>query len=377
MSGPEELARRLADGGLLPERWRPSFTRVDRAGFLPDRVWLRAEEGYRPLDRAADPERWSEAAYQDRPLVTQLADPDGPVALLPTSSASMPRVVAAMLDALDLRDGQRVLEAGTGTGYNAALISDRLGDDALVTTIEADADLADLARERLRRAGHAPTVLAGDADRGCPERAPYDRVILTYAVHRVPPALVAQTRPGGLLVLPWGTGLYNGVLLTLTAHGDGTASGPVTGDSSFMWDRNQSPRPGVMAAVAAGGPGEPGRTGLDPREVLGDPDAAFAVGAQLPDCRYSVGPGPEGEFTLWLANAAGSWASVDYRPGAAEFPVEQHGPRRLWRDVEAAHTHWRKAGSPSRTRHGLTMGAHAPRLWLDDPAHTPYPAPPP
>ncbi|MEV8403469.1 methyltransferase domain-containing protein [Streptomyces niveus] len=377
-SSPATLARQLTEAGYLAPSWRDAFTQVDRKRFIPDLIWVHGEGGYHPLNRTTDPGRWNALVYDDQALVTQIEDGDGGAgtAFVPSSSASMPRVVAIMLDALAVADGMTVLEAGTGTGYNAALLAARLGDRHVVS-VEMDPRLADTARARLKDAGYAPTVITGDGGQGCAARAPYDRVIATYALHTVPYALVEQTAPGGVIVLPWGTGLYNGVLLRLTAGEDGTASGPVIGDSAFMWNRHEAPERDVMATVRK--QAQPRatatatHTSLDPRDVFGDENAAFTAGVLVPDCRYTVGHGPDGEFTLWLADhTTGSWASVDYVPDATEFDTHQHGPRRLWSEVESAYAWWQSAGSPERTRYGLTVTPTGQRLWLDTPG-TPVP----
>lgn len=386
--GHESLVGELCASGRLPAVWRPAFAALDRAMFLPRRIWVRGDDvrggdGYVPVDRRAEPARWRAAAYADAPVVTQVSDPGGSVAHRPTSSASMPRVVARMLGLLQARDGHSVLEAGTGTGWNAALLAHRLRDEK-VTTIETDRTVARRARAALSRAGHQPAVVVGDASLGHGDRAPYDRVIATYAVHTVPYAWVAQTRPGGVVVVPWGTGLYNGVLLQLTVRGDGSALGHVVDDSAFMWDRGQRPGADVVdgirhasaSASASASAAEESRTALDPRRVLGDDDMAFTAGVLVPGARYSVGHGPGGEFTLWLGDErTGAWASVDYEPDADEFTVQQHGPRRLWREVEAAYGWWLRAGSPARTRYGLTVTPAGQRLWLDAPDHSVHPPP--
>lgn len=370
--GTEALVAGLRAGGHLDEGWTPAFRAVDRGAFVPERVWLRGEGGYWTLTHEAEPATWRRAVYSDTAVVTQV-EGSGDPAMVPTSSASMPRVVARMLEVLDVRAGNRVLEAGTGTGYNAALLAHRLGD-AHVTSVETDPLLAEAARAALKDAGFAPTVVTGDADRGHAAGAPYDRVIATYAVHDIPYAWVRHTRPGGALVLPWGTGLFNGVLVRLTVRGgpggSPVAEGRVVDDTAFMWDRTQAPARDVMATVrgAAAAAARVSRTPLDPRAVLGDDDMAFTAGVLVPDTRYSVGHGPDGEFTLWIADAAsGSWASVDYVPGDTEFELQQYGPRALWDEVGTAYAWWHTAGSPARTRYGLTVGPGPTRVWLDHP----------
>ncbi|MFF2081369.1 methyltransferase domain-containing protein, partial [Kitasatospora sp. NPDC058162] len=147
-----------------------------RHRFLPDRVWLSGDdEVLTPCDRERQPERWFAAAYGDVPVVTQVNDGQEPADLsdaLPSSSASAPSIVFRMLELLDLTTGMRVLEVGAGTGYNAALLSHRLGDDN-VTTIEIDPTVAGLARSNLAANGYSPTVVCGDGALGWGSAAPY------------------------------------------------------------------------------------------------------------------------------------------------------------------------------------------------------------
>jgi protein-L-isoaspartate O-methyltransferase len=100
-------------------------------------------------------------------------------------------------------DAHRVLEIGTGTGYNAALLAHRLGDGQVVS-IEVDPQVAEQTRHALARAGFAPTVITADGSAGYPAGAPYDRVIATCSalLGQVPYQWVAQTRAGGRLVVP-------------------------------------------------------------------------------------------------------------------------------------------------------------------------------
>jgi protein-L-isoaspartate(D-aspartate) O-methyltransferase len=149
----------------------------------------------------------------------------------PTSSASAPWVVCQMLDALKVGPGMRVLEIGTGTGFNAACLA-ALG--AEVVSVEIDLELADQARDALRGAGFSRVVvIAGDGEYGAPAYAPYDRVIATAAAHTIPYPWVEQTREGGLIVAPYTGDGHKGGMLVLTVH-DGTAVGGIEGDAAFM-----------------------------------------------------------------------------------------------------------------------------------------------
>lgn len=137
------------------------------------------------------------AEYVDR------AYADGAVAIGCDQTISQPYMVAAMTEALTLNTDAHVLEVGTGSGYQAAVLSHLAGD---VTSIERIPELAIAARARLNRLGVANvTVVEGDGSAGWPAGAPYDAIIVTAAAPRVPPALSEQLADGGRFVIPVGT----------------------------------------------------------------------------------------------------------------------------------------------------------------------------
>ncbi len=190
--GPRTLHDILTAAGDVPSAWADELRAVPREHVVPARVWVEVDGEYTPIDRAEQFDLWRELVYSDRVIVTQFDDGATgwpAVGVRPSCSASMPSAVFGMLAALDVHPGQRALDIGTGTGYNAGLLACRLGDDA-VTTIEIDAALTAGARASLATAGHRPSVIHGDGAAGYADRAPYDRIIATAAVQlgRLPQA---------------------------------------------------------------------------------------------------------------------------------------------------------------------------------------------
>ncbi|HXW86630.1 MAG TPA: methyltransferase, FxLD system [Streptosporangiaceae bacterium] len=144
------------------------------------------------------PEIGPAAAYRDEALVIKCG-PDG----LPVSSSSQPAMMAIMLDQLGLQPGHRVLEIGTGSGYNAAVMSEVVGPAGEVVTIDIDAELVARARASLLAAGtDTVTVYRADGGYGDPGGAPFDRIIVTAGAWDIAPAWLDQLVPGGRLVLP-------------------------------------------------------------------------------------------------------------------------------------------------------------------------------
>ena len=137
------------------------------------------------------PARWKRSAYEDRPL------PIGH-----GQTISQPYIVAAMTELAALSEGDRVLEIGTGSGYQAAVLAELA---AQVYTIEIVGPLAERAARTLESLGYASVrVRHGDGYRGWPEAAPFDAIVVTAAAPRVPPALLEQLTVGGRLVIPVG-----------------------------------------------------------------------------------------------------------------------------------------------------------------------------
>jgi protein-L-isoaspartate(D-aspartate) O-methyltransferase len=148
-------------------------------------------------------------AYRNRPL------PIGH-----GQTISQPYIVALMTDLARVRPGDRVLEVGTGSGYQAAVLSHLAGE---VYTIEIVEPLGMQAAERLRRLGHANVqVRLGDGYHGWEAHAPYEAILVTAAASHVPPPLLRQLKPGGRMVIPVGAAFMVQQLMLVEKHEDGS-----------------------------------------------------------------------------------------------------------------------------------------------------------
>lgn len=192
----------------------PDRDRVERMEFMltlrrrgiSDRAVLKAMDEV-PRERFVGAEQGA-LAYSDQAL---------PIACGQT--ISQPYVVAYMSEKLGIEPHHRVLEIGTGSGYQAAVLS-RLARE--VVTVERYRTLAETARARLAAFGARNVeVIVGDGLKGEPLRAPYDRIVVTAAAESVPEALVAQLAPGGVMVLPLGPHAGPQELVRLTRTADG------------------------------------------------------------------------------------------------------------------------------------------------------------
>ncbi|WP_241192371.1 methyltransferase domain-containing protein [Streptomyces sp. ADI96-02] len=344
----------------MPLEWQDAVAAVDRALFIPEVIV--------GGDFAEDPEQWLRIVYADGPVVTQVNDgrPTATDAFrLHTSSSSMPSIMLEMLTLLDVRAGHRVLEIGTGTGYNAAWLSHRLGETN-VTSVELDETVLALANGNLKRAGFHPTTILGNGRAGHHRGAPYERIICTCTMRDVPQAWLEQC-PNGRIVTPWGSSFFSGSFATLDVV-DGKARGRFSGSPAFMWDRTHRGGAGRISDLYHEEEGAKGATDIAPQNVIQD-DPAFFIGLSITDAwfRWCAADDGSEEATLWFFSDDGtSWATVEYLPNADAYEVEQYGPRALWNEVRDAFLRWRELGKPKRARFGLSVDGDGQRVWLDD-----------
>ncbi|WP_315885225.1 methyltransferase domain-containing protein [Streptomyces sp. P17] len=378
-AGLDGLASRLTEKGTLTSDWLPMFKAVPRELFVPDLMWPGQTKGTgqgEAIDRNEDPEAWFTAVYSDVSLTTQWDDGKHSgtgKGKSPTCSNSQPSMVFSMLTALDVRQSSRVLEIGTGTGWNAALLSERVGPGNVVT-VEVDEDNATSARERMKALGYQPTMIVGDGAEGYNKGAPYDRVLVTASLTEVPHRVIGQVRTGGIIVAPYATTYGGEGVVRLVVQRDGSAVGSFIGSSAFMRLRQQRQFRKHTREYLGGkewpADGVQSMTPISPEE-LGDWLPMFAIGLQTQGIFPWAETYDDGSYTLWLRDTAvTSWATVDYEPGRKEFEVYQSGPRDLWDEVAVAYEYWDTQGRPGWERFGLTVdgetGEHTP--WLDSPS---------
>jgi protein-L-isoaspartate O-methyltransferase len=253
--------------------------RVRRDLFIPETIWVLVEGTgwFRPLHRADDPDGWRREVESERSVIIQVDDGATERGKWPTSSSSAPHIMAKMLDALEVRPGMRVLEVGSGSGCNAALLAELVGVEN-VTTMEIDASLADHARRALERAGYPVAVITADGMLGYGPNAPYDRVMATAAVREVPYAWVEQTRAGGMILVPWVASFHpDEPLATLKVNPDGTAEGRFGSPAWFM----------------------PVRSQRLPQQAIRETEERWAAAGKPEASRYGVSVTSEGQH-IWL-----------------------------------------------------------------------------
>ncbi|MEU3896637.1 ATP-grasp peptide maturase system methyltransferase [Streptomyces sp. NPDC045251] len=356
------LADRLTESGALrTEQWRAAVEAVPRHEFLRGGFFRGFGSAWRPVP--ADREGWLELCYTDESLVTQIAgtivpgDVRGAILREPTSSSTLPSLVVRMLEDLQVRDGHRVLEIGTGTGYSTGLLCHRLGDE-LVTSVEVDDGVSSRAGVGLGACGYFPDLVVGDGLAGHKDGAPYDRVIATCGVRELPHTWIEQTRPGGIILATLCGWMHSSELARLTVGHDGVAHGRFLGGQvQFMLARPQMPPPLGMLPDFDSGEERQARVGAD---VLDDWDARFVAQLAAPRAqRLSLTLEDRTRHVL-VDVEAGAWAALAL--DGEQWTVRQGGPAQLWDAVEDHLLRWQVDGSPTPDRFEVMVTPEGQRV---------------
>jgi protein-L-isoaspartate O-methyltransferase len=350
-----EAARALADkvAADAPD-WHEAVSNTPRHLLVP-RWWQRLPDSPAEEWELVDPAEGSQehrmAAYADNTLVTRVgplhadhARPDEKASGSPTSSSTLPGLIVSMLHRLKAGPGHRLLDVGTGSGYSAALMGRRLGDDH-VTSVDVDPYLVDAARGRLETLGRSPRLESVDATGPLPD-AEYDRVMATVSVRPVPATWLHALRPGGRLVT---TIAHTALLITADMGEDGIARGSVQPDpATFMETRQTADYPPKLNEVFTAArlrEGEDVRPAVGPvPDLWRDWPLRWLYELDTPGVETRAATYPDGRRVVWLLATDGSWARTEEDDDGRTATVHQGGPRRLWDDLEGVRMKWDENG---------------------------------
>ncbi|BAU81459.1 hypothetical protein SLA_0504 [Streptomyces laurentii] len=352
------LAATLVQAGAIrTTEWARVFGDVPRHVFVPR--WFEQETNdkgiavWREHHSTATPDDLA-AVYRDLTLVIAL-DPDTAEQVdtdawtgIPTSSSTLPSLMAGMLEDLDLTEGCRVLEIGTGTGYNAALLSARLGEH-LVYSVDIDPALVLAAQERLSTAGYTPQLVPGDGTLGYPTGETFDRIIATCSVPAIPAAWIEQSKPGTVIVSDIALGIEGGIV-RLEVDETGHAAGRFTATSGrFMAARTDArtyparQRPPLLPETTT----RP--TAVTAADIREHYPFRLLLAFHLPEAELVYHRDAAGALSLQIQGPDGSWGRTPLAGDDTEL-VTCGGDPALWGQVENAWRWWNTAGRPAHDR---------------------------
>ncbi|QKV97504.1 methyltransferase domain-containing protein [Streptomyces sp. NA02950] len=359
------LADELIKAGAIRTRpWAEAFANTPRHAFVPrwfqqetnDKgiaVW-REHQGTASADDLA-------AVYRDQTLVIAL-DPATAERVdetawtgVATSSSTLPSLMAGMLEDLGVEDGHKVLEIGTGTGYNSALLCARLGE-RLVHSVDVDPALVQEAQHHLADAGYTPQLASGDGTQGYPTGDTFDRIIGTCSVPAIPRAWIEQSTPGTILVADVALGIEGG-LVRLAVDEQQRAHGHFTSTAGrFMAARSQ--------ARTYTAPQRPGRapeaetrpTTVTANDIRGNYPFRLLLALHLPGAELVYHVDDFAGMAIQIQRADGSWARTPLA-GENTGTVTYGGDAELWKQAEAAWRWWNDMGRPSQDRFGYAREA--------------------
>lgn len=329
-------------GAIQSPAVESAFRRVHRHRLLETFYRPPGPQGGPPIHHVPDrPLRENlELIYSNTALGTRFVNG------LPASSTSQPSLVARMLELLDLRPGTRVLEIGAGTGYNAALISEIVGDQRLVVTVDIQDDVVEQTRRLLAAAGYGEIrVLLRDGFEGVPELAPFDRIVVTAGCSDLSGRWLEQLAERGIILVPLAhAGSYP---LCLLREQHGRLTGRVATWISFIPVRGPLHIDGLWPRGAARpDPGEPVRQR--------DPWPGFGARGPLPEFGY---PADEVDFAFYLSlvdrRAYRTPDGVGLSDGVNGWVLATRSYIRWWKngtlsdDLDRLHAQWLDLGRPS------------------------------
>ena len=340
-------------GHILSPRLRNAFLSVSRANFVPF-YYVQEQPGIWKEYRT------TEVVYQNRALVTKVNEKKHP-----SSSSSMPSIMAAMLEALDVPFGSRILEIGTGTGYNAALLAEVVGPGGKVVSIDIDDALVELASIRLREAGYSwVQVDAANGLEGYASAQPYDRIIVTGGYPSIPHPWNAQLVIEGVLVGNLLCSLAT-PLFRLVKNADGAMKGTCLTTPAFFMSLHSDLSPSlpqmnftqfeVLPRI------EQAQTTIDVVNMLYDPSFGLFLENALPGVerhlRYLGGPSKNvGICFLWKDTLL-TFSPLNQEEGitSVQWAIEVRGQEPLWSMIQSSFERWMSQGKPAVDQYVLDV----------------------
>ncbi|MET9661668.1 protein-L-isoaspartate O-methyltransferase [Streptomyces sp. NPDC006510] len=356
------VARLEASGDLRPGPVREALLVLRREVLMPQAYVRRSADGVKPrrwdlLDWAApqDREELAKVLYGGASVLVQcdgeqvLGRARGPRSGVSiTSMSTVMGVTASLMDELDLRPGQRVLDVGTGAGVTAAVACQVCGDQGVVT-LDRDRHLTQAAAARLAGLDFRPEAVCGSGDEGCPAGAPFDRIFVSYTVASVPPALVEQLAPGGRLLVHVTTDSPSWPALAVVER---TFDGQVRAELRAVEFAHQAghgmERIWLTEEFRQRITAEPGEwTQQSMLAPPADTDRGLWLAADhlLSGLVRDFGA----EHLVIGAPVCGSWLRVEPL-SRRRWNIVTHGPRDIWKEIQDLADRWRAAGSPDRYR---------------------------
>lgn len=341
--------------------------------YLPEPA-LTPHEWKLTQQSAFNEDAWLELIYSNAAWVIQL-DKIG----IPSSSSSMPTIMAQVLEKAELKPGLHVLEIGTGTGYNAALIAHIIRNPALLTSIELDTQLAQQASQVLDSVvGHGAVVVTGDGLQGYQPRAPYDRIIVAASTPTLPLAWLDQLCDGGIVITHLPGHIGPGGMVYFRKHGPGRAGiGHIIRPSSFMELQNSSaPLPTISqlfpqllsGSITARHMLNSGH--FDPMLLLNQ-DLAFLLQIVFPKMfLLSISKDFQGPSDLCLLDDQTSTLLIFQSIGEQQWQIEVRGEVTLWERLLLVYQQWEQLQRPDATDYHILIDAEGEQI-LTLPAYGP------
>ncbi|QNP70461.1 protein-L-isoaspartate(D-aspartate) O-methyltransferase [Streptomyces roseirectus] len=365
--------RKLADqlramGAVTSDRLHRAFAETPRHVFVPEYYLSRggAPTRWQRLT-AEDGHEWLVPVYTNTTLVTRLEpttqEADGLFTGVPISSSTQPSLVARMLETAELTPDDEVLDAGTGTGYQAGLILHHLAGSERLVSADVDPELADPARRALATLGHTPEIVTADIRTRDWERK-FSKVIVTCGLPGVTETLREAVAPGGRLIANLFPSM-SGALAVLDAKEDGSLEGRFhTDGGSYMAAREQAPE-------ATASPAEVSTEGHPtdvPMDAFDDHHFTFLIAAHLPGVHLQYGTDDDSPSTVMrrLTLPDGTWAESVYAPGAEPY-IRAGDGEGAWDAVERWWSWYLAHDRPSWDRFGLTVTDEGHTLWFQSP----------